>query len=363
MVIAEAGVNHNGSLTTALQMVDVAADAGADAVKFQTANPEELARADAPKARYQEARTDSDRSQLEMLRGLMFRSNREDAYRELRERASKRGISLLSTPFDIESLHFLIQDVGISSIKIGSGDLTYAPLLLAAARSGRNMILSTGMARLEEIEAALGVLAYGYLGSEQPPCIDTFRWAFSDRAAQGLLRQRVTLLHCVTAYPAPAGQTNLKAMTTLREQFGLNVGFSDHALGNAMSIAAAALGAVVIEKHFTLDRSMPGPDHAASLEPDELAQLVSDIRLVESAMGTGAKEPQACERENMAMARRSLVARVPIRRGELLTEENVAVKRPSGGLSPLLYWQMLGTSAVRDFAADEAIEPRTSLLT
>jgi sialic acid synthase SpsE len=336
-------------------MIDVAAESGANAVKFQTAIPEEVVSLHAPKARYQKERTTDDNSQLEMLRNLHFAGSRDDAYLQLAERAFKRGIELLSTPFDLESLGFLVQDVGLKKIKLASGDLTCAPLLLAASQSECDIILSTGMASIEEIEAALGVVAFGALQYRDKPGIEAFRAAYSDQRSRTVLRQRVTLLHCVTAYPTPPEQSNLKAMATLHEHFGVKVGFSDHSLGTAMAIAAVALGATVVEKHFTLDRSLPGPDQSASLEPQELASLIQDIRLVEQGLGTGIKEPQACERENIPVARRSLVARVAIQRGELLTEHNLAVKRPAGGLSPFLYWRLLGTVAENNFAADEAI--------
>ena len=358
--IAEAGVNHNGSLPLALDMIDVAADAGADAVKFQSAIPEEVVSVHAPKARYQIASTGDAGSQLDMVRKLHFGANRTEAHRELAARAAKRNIDLLSTPFDVESLHFLIDDIGLRTIKIASGDLTYSPLLLAAARANCNIILSTGMATLEEIEAALGVIAFGYLNTGNTVGSNGFRAAYSDQRGRTVLRQRVTLLHCVTAYPAPIEQTNLRAMDTLAQSFGMRAGFSDHSLGTTMAIAAVARGAAIVEKHFSLDRSLPGPDHAASLEPKELTALIADIRALERGLGTGVKEPQSCELENIDVARRSLVARRAIRRGEEFSEENLAAKRPTGGVSPMRYWDLIGTDASRDYGTDEAISDLTS---
>lgn len=353
-IIAEAGVNHNGSLDAALKMVDVAAEAGADAVKFQTFVAEEVVSTHAPKARYQEETTGSVESQLEMVRKLDF-ADRDQAHLALLKRAGQRGIEFLSTPFDLKSLAFLTGKLGLRKIKIASGEVTNGPLLLAAARADCDLILSTGMADLGEIKTALGVLAYGSRPLNEKPSAEAFARAYQDDAARAILKKRVSLMHCVTAYPAPANETNLRAIGTLAEMFGLRTGFSDHSLGTSVAIAAAARGAVMLEKHFTLDRNQPGPDHAASLEPSELKSLVNAVREVEGILGSGIKEPQPCERENMPIARRSLVARRPIKAGAVIGEDDLAVKRPAGGLSPMRYWDIVGQRAVKDYDADEPI--------
>ena len=349
MIIAEAGVNHNGSLERALAMVDAAAVAGADLVKFQTFKAEKLASRAAPKADYQNAAVGGGLSQLDMLRDLELDAA---AHGRLIERCAARGIEFLSSPFDPDSLDLLARRLDLPRLKLGSGELTNAPLLLAAGRSGKAVILSTGMATLEEVRAALGALAYGYLGGATPS-----RAAFAEAYdGAGRLGEKVTLLHCTSEYPAPYDEVNLRAMDTLAEAFGLPVGFSDHTQGIAIALAAAARGAVAIEKHFTLDRDLPGPDHRASLEPAELASMVAGIRQVEAALGDGVKAPTPSERKNMNAARKSLVAARPIRRGESFSAENLTVKRPGKGVSPTGYWETIGQAAPRDFAADEVIE-------
>jgi len=352
IVIAEAGVNHNGDPDRALAMVDAAAGSGADFVKFQTFRAADLVTADAPKAAYQTAR-DGAGSQFEMLRRLELS---EAAHHQILARCRARGIGFLSTPFDTASLAFLVGDLGIDRIKIPSGEITNGPLLLAAARTRLPLILSTGMSTLDDVERALAVIAFGLDGQGAPDAA-AFAAAFADPAARRHLAGRVTLLHCTTEYPAPIAETNLRAMATLAERFGLPVGFSDHTAGLSAAIAATALGATVIEKHFTLDRALPGPDHRASLEPDELAALVRGVREAEAALGDGIKAPSASERGNLAVARKSLVAARPIAAGEVLSEETLAVKRPGGGISPLEYWAYLGRPAGRAYAEGERIEP------
>ena len=331
-IIAEAGVNHDGSLEKALALVDVAADAGADAVKFQTFSADRLATATAPKASYQKKSTGAAESQHAMLRRLELSA--ED-HKALIARCAARGIAFLSTPFDTQSLSFLVDDLGLQQIKLGSGELTNGPLLLAAARTGLRIILSTGMGTLEEVAAALGVLAFGYSGSAAPPGVARFKAALADPALHAILAQKVILLHCTTEYPAPLEDVNLRAMETLRKAFAVPVGYSDHTRGFTISLAAAARGAVVIEKHFTLDRTAEGPDHAASIEPQELAEMVRAIRDVQMALGDGAKEPRASERGNIAVARKSIVAARPLAAGETLSGANLAVKRSGGGISPM----------------------------
>lgn len=353
-VIAEAGVNHNGDLETALLLVDAAAKAGADAVKFQTFTADAIAAAAAPKAAYQRAGTADGESQLEMLRRLELPRS---AHHRLAARCREKGIAFLSTPFDLASLDFLVAEMNLSLLKLPSGEIVNGPLLLAAARSGRDVILSTGMSSLDEVQDALGVLAYGYLGRGEPRSRRDFEAAFASEAGRAALTARVTLLQCTTEYPAPADEINLRAMATLARAFGVRVGLSDHSAGIAVALAAAALGASVIEKHFTLDRTLPGPDHQASLEPLELAALVHGVRTVEKALGSPEKMATPSERPNQAVARKSLVALKPIPAGAALTPDNLGIKRPGSGLSPMLYWETLGRRASRDFAAGEMILP------
>lgn len=354
-VIAEAGVNHNGDLDRALALVDAAALAGAHVVKFQTFKADAIASRQAPKARYQTETTDAGESQLDMLRRLELD---EAAHRILLARCAERGIEFLSTPFDFPSLDLLVNGLGLSTLKLPSGEATNAPLLLGAARSGCRLIASTGMCTLDEIADMLGVLAFGMTApADAPPSLAAFRAAFASTEGQAALADRVTLLHCTTEYPAPVAEANLRAMDTLRGRFGLPVGFSDHTPGISVAIAAAALGAVVIEKHFTQDKTLPGPDHRASLEPDELAALVSGVQAAALALGDGAKGPTASESRNMAIARKSLVALAPIRRGETFDPANLGVKRPGNGVSPMQYWDWLGRTAERDFAEGDLIAP------
>jgi len=353
LVIAEAGVNHDGSLDRALEMVDVAADAGADIVKFQTFRADDLASAAAPKAAYQAETTGASESQRDMLRRLELGPA---AHRTLLARCRERGIEFLSTPFDPASLAFLVDDLGVGRLKLGSGELTNAPLLLAAARTGRPVVLSTGMGTLDEVRAALGVLACGYLGGNAAGR-GAFQAAFDSGPGRRALAAKVLLLQCTSAYPTPAADVNLRAMDTLAEAFGLPVGYSDHTTGFAVAIAAVGRGAVAIEKHFTLDRTLPGPDHRASLEPAELAAMISGIREATAALGDGRKEPRTVERGTIPVARKSLVAARPIVRGEPFSEGNLAVKRPGTGRSPFDWWDLLGTPAGRDYVADEEIDP------
>ena len=353
LVIAEAGVNHNGSLELALRLVDVAADAGADVVKFQTFKAEQLATAKAAKAEYQVANTHEAGSQLEMLRRLELAPADHEA---LLARCRERSIRFMSTAFDTESLAFLAT-LDMPAIKIPSGDITCGPLLLQAARLHRPLIVSTGMSTLADIEQALGVIAFGLTQSCEPQGHADFHAAWCSASGRAALREHVTLLHCVTAYPSPPAAVNLRSMDTMASAFGLPIGYSDHTLGIEVSIAAVARGATVIEKHFTLDRNLPGPDHAASLEPAELTQLVRAIRQVEQALGSPLKGPAPEEAGNRPMARRSLVAARPIRRGEAFSADALACKRPGHGVSPMAFWDLLGRPAQRDYALDELIEP------
>ncbi len=328
MIIAEAGVNHNGSLERALRMIDAAASAGADIIKFQSFKTEKLVTADAPKAAYQQTNTGETGSQFGMLKKLELA---EDAHVLLMNYCREKGITFMSTPFDAESAEML-NCLNVEMFKVGSGDLTNLPLLRQLAGYGRPIILSTGMADMDEIEKALEVVING-----------------------GLVKEKIIVLHANTDYPTPYSDVNLTAMLAIKRKFGVTVGYSDHTDGIEVPVAAVALGAQVIEKHFTLDRNLEGPDHKASLEPAELSAMVRSIRNIEIALGNGKKIPSAGERKNMAAARKSIVAACTIYKGELFTEENLTVKRPGTGICPLRWDQIIGTFATRDYRKDELI--------
>lgn len=356
-IIAEAGVNHNGDEQKAFKLVDAAVKAGADAVKFQTFKAENVVTQSASKADYQKKSSEIDESQLSMLKRLELT---HEMHFELIDYCNKAGITFLSTAFDLESLDFLSNKLGLTTLKIPSGEITNGPLLLAHALLGCDLIVSTGMATLGEIEDALGVVAFGLIESAGAsavvqPSREAFQQAYFSSVGQQLLKEKVTLLHCTTEYPAPVQDINLKAMLSMRDVFGLSTGYSDHSEGIAVPIAAAAHGAVLIEKHFTLDKTLPGPDHKASLEPDELSDMVAAIRVVEQVMGSGLKGPMASELGNRVVARKSLVAARSIKKGEILSENNINVKRPGIGISPMEYWGVVGENAKRDYVKDEAI--------
>lgn len=327
LIIAEAGVNHNGSLDLALKMVDEAKRAGADIVKFQTAIPEKVISKYADKAEYQKKTTGNEESQLEMCKRIHLKLSDYDIIKKYCEEV---GIEFLSTPFDLESIDYL-EKLGMRLWKIPSGEITNLPYLIKIAKTGKPVIMSTGMAELNEVEEAVNVLKENGAGE-------------------------ITLLHCTTEYPAPFESVNLRAMNTLREKFGTEAGYSDHTVGFEAAVAAVVLGASVIEKHFTLNHNMEGPDHKASLEPEELEIMVNNIRLIEKAMGDGVKRPAEAEKKNIAIARKSIVAAKDIKKGEIFTEENITVKRPGSGISPMKWFEVLGTEAVRDFGEDELIE-------
>ncbi len=352
-IIAEAGVNHNGSEALAFKLVDAALAAGADVVKFQTFKAKNLVTKSARQADYQIKNTQVVESQYEMLSRLELSY---EAHHKLIAYCNDKGIEFLSTAFDHESLDFLVNDLGLQRLKIPSGEITNAPLVLAHARTGCDLIVSTGMASLSEIEAVLGVIAFGYMTDENSePDVKAFEDAYFSEAGQKVLKEKVTLLHCTTEYPAPFDETNLKVMDTLAGAFGLPVGYSDHTKGIAVSVAAAARGAVVVEKHFTLDKNMEGPDHKASLNPDELKAMVEAIREIELAIGHGRKGPTASEISNKIVARKSLVAATNILKGEAFSPGNLEVKRPGSGMSPYRYWDMMGHVASRDYDAGELI--------
>ena len=352
-IIAEAGVNHNGSPELAKNLVEAAAEAGADAVKFQTFRAEKLASVLAKKAAYQQETTDAGESQVDMLHKLELPL---DAYPELIALCNEKGVDFLSTPFEKDSLRFLVTKCHIPKIKIPSGEITNGPFLLEIARTGLPVILSTGMSTLGEVETALSVLAYGYLRDDVPNGNEDFVRAYGEAQKCGFLREKVSLLHCTTEYPAPFDEVNLAAMDTMKRAFGLPVGYSDHTEGIAIPLAAAARGAEIIEKHFTLDKTLPGPDHKASLAPDELAELVRGIRQIEKAVGNDCKAPTSREWVNLAVVRKSLVAKRVIREGEVFSADNLAVKRPASGMSPMRYWELLGKRASRNYEADELIQ-------
>lgn len=351
-IIAEAGVNHNGDMELARKLVRTGAEAGADAVKFQTFRPENLVTRTAEKAAYQKMTTGKQESQLEMLKKLTLR---DEDYIELEKLCKECGVDFISTPFDSDSLHFLTTALNMPFIKIPSGEVTNAPFLIEIAHSQKPVVLSTGMATLGEIEKALAVLAYGYIKSDFPASYQAAQDVYVSEEGQNILREKVQLLHCTTQYPAPASQANLKAMETMKRAFGLPVGYSDHTKGITIPVAATALGAVIIEKHFTLDKNMPGPDHKASLEPDELQAMVQAIRTVEQAIGSGVKIPAVDEVANINIVRKSLVASVEIAKGEELSLEKLAAKRSGIGVSPMDVWYVLGKKASRAYKVDEKI--------
>lgn len=351
-IIAEAGVNHNGSLDIGLQLIDAAADAGADAVKFQTFHSEALVCKHTQKAEYQTQTTDKEESQFDMLKKLELNEN---DHKTLMAHANHRNIEFLSTPFDTKSLLFLSKELGLSKIKISSGDITNAPFLLEVARLAEKIILSTGMSTLDEIKAALGVLAFGFLMKNEKPDRDSFSRAFLSQEGQECLHERVTLLHCTSEYPAPVAEVNLRSLDTLISAFDLAVGYSDHTEGIHISTAAVARGACVLEKHFTLDRSLPGPDHQASLEPHELRHMVDNIRDIEQAMGDGVKCPTKSELKNRELVRKSLVAACDISAGDIFTADTIASKRPGNNRSPFDYWSICGELATRNYSEDEPL--------
>ncbi|QTH63804.1 N-acetylneuraminate synthase [Psychrosphaera ytuae] len=354
LIIAEAGVNHNGDKQMAFDLIDAAAEAGADVVKFQTFKAHKLVTQHAQQAEYQVANSGKKESQLAMLQALELE---QSLHFELQAAAEANNIEFLSTAFDDDSLDFLVKEVGVKRLKVPSGELTNAPFVLKHAQAGLPLIISTGMATMSDIEQALAVIAFGGLNPKSTPdSIDSCWQAYHSEEGQSFIQQNVTVLHCTTEYPAPPSEINLRVMETFRRSFNTQVGYSDHSAGIAIPIAAAALGAEVIEKHFTLDKTLPGPDHKASLEPSELKQMVDGIRVAEQALGVSVKSVQPSEFKNSFVARKSLVATKPIKVGETFTKENLGVMRPGSGLSPALYWQMLDTVSNIDYQVGDLIE-------
>lgn len=326
-IIAEAGVNHNGSIQIAKMMVDEAKAAGADCIKFQTFVSKNIVSKGAIKAEYQKQHTDANESQLGMLKKLELSF---DEFIELNEYCKKKDIEFLSTAFDLESIDFL-DSLNMKKWKVPSGDITNLPYLIKIARLGKHVILSTGMSTMEDIRKAVSVLKENGSGD-------------------------ITILHCTTEYPTPYNDVNLKAMNAIKTELNIPVGYSDHTKGIEIPIAAVAIGATIIEKHFTLDVNMEGPDHSASIEPYELRKMVSAIRNVENAFGSGEKRPAESEKKNMAIARKSIIAKRNILKGECFTEENLTVKRPGSGISPMKWFEVIGQKAPRNFDEDELIE-------
>lgn len=354
-VIAEVGVNHNGNLDLALRLVDAAADAGADLVKFQTFKSDKLVTQRARKADYQIRNTKTDDSQLAMLKALELDV---EAHHRLVAHCRDRGVAFLSTPFDNDSIDLLTETLGVKLVKVGSGDMTNGPHLLRLARRNLDVILSTGMATMSEVEEALGVLAAGFTGA---PANGRPDFAAALASEQGLARiaDKVTLLHCTSNYPAPTDEINLAVIDTYRAAFPCRIGFSDHSDGIAVPVAAVGRGAVMIEKHLTLDRGMPGPDHLASIEPPAFAEMVRSIREVELAIGSPVKGPTRSEQKTMLAARKSLVAARPIAAGEAFSIDSIAIKRPGDGMAPNDLWTLLGRPASRAYQEDDPlVEPR-----
>lgn len=351
-IIAEAGVNHNGSLDIAIQLVDAAVEAGADAVKFQTFKTENLVTKSARQAKYQEINIGKASSQFEMLKNLELSF---DDFKKLKEYCIKKGIMFLSTPFDLESVDFLIKELHLSLIKIPSGEITNAPYLYKIASNGVDVIISTGMSTIEEIHHSLAFLAYGY-ANKIDLSFEKVKDFYQTEEAKELLKKKIRILHCTTEYPSPFEEINLNVIDQIKKEFHLDVGLSDHSEGILVPIAAIAKGVSIIEKHFTLDKTMQGPDHRASLNPAELKEMVRSIRIIEKTLGEKNKGPTQSEIKNKSVARKSLVAARVIKKGEEFSLENLTIKRPGTGVEPFYYWDYLGKAAKKDYLEDEIIQ-------
>lgn len=351
-IIAEAGVNHNGSFELAIQLIDEAKKAGANAVKFQTFVTENCLSKTISKAAYQVTNTGSG-SQFDMVKKLEL-SFKEHS--QLKAYCDEQYIDYLSTGFDFDSLAFLVDELKLKTLKIASGEVTNAPLVLAHAQSGCDIILSTGMCTLGDIEKALGILAFGFIGDTSiTPSDMAFTQAYFSDEGQALIKKRVTILHCTTEYPAPFDEINLKAINTIKRAFGTKIGYSDHSQGIAVPIMAVAFGVTMIEKHFTLDKTMEGPDHIASLDPSELKDMISGIRQGQSAIGGAFKRPSASELGNLAVVRKVILANHNIKKGEVFSKDNLSIKRGAGMITPTDYWALLGRKSRRDYAHDEPL--------
>lgn len=353
LVIAEAGVNHNGSIDMALEMISVAAKSGADYIKFQTFQPERLVSRHAEKAEYQKHTTDACESQFDMLRKYVLSKKDHEI---LMQECMNQKIAFLSTAFDEESL-YLLCSLGLSLIKIPSGEITNWPLLYEVGKAGVKVIISTGMSSIEEIREALSVFLVGALCKTLTPDKLVMQRCFYSEAGQAYLKKNVILLHCTTQYPTPYSDVNLLAMDLLNEEFGVPVGYSDHTKGVIASLTAVARGAVIIEKHFTLDKNLPGPDHQASLEPPEFVNLVVGIGEICDLLGERKKEMLPSEEKNLRIVRKSIVAKTSIYKGDIFSTENIGVKRPGTGLSPSVIYKIIGNEAKKNYAEDELILP------
>ena len=351
-IIAEAGVNHNGSLKKALELIDVAKLSGADAIKFQTFKATRLANSKVEKAQYQKSTTDENESQLDMLAKLELP---ESWHEELQAVAKKFGIEFLSTAFDELSLQFL-QTLNLPIYKVPSGELTNGPLLWRFAKTKKPLILSTGMATISEVEQGLAIINHALQHDDEPCHLDEVWSCWSNADAREVLKNNVTLLHCTSQYPTPWSEVNLRAMDTLAAAFGLAVGYSDHTMGTVIPIAAVARGATVIEKHITLDRMLPGPDHKASLEVEEFKKMVEDIRALELALGNGIKSPQASEFEIRKIVRQSIIAAQHLPVGKKIEPNDLTTARTGSGLTPTLYWNLLGSIAQKSYEPGEMLE-------
>jgi N-acetylneuraminate synthase len=352
LIIAEAGVNHNGDIAIAKKLIDVAVTAGADIVKFQTFKAKNIVTDFAKQAEYQSENLGKEESQLTMLKKLELKY---DDHFILQNYCREKGIEFLSTAFDSESLTFLTTTLGQGILKIPSGEITNAPFILEHAKEGLDIIMSTGMATLSEIEFALSVLAFGFVSPNNVPTEEGFRNAYGSEAGKKALKKHVTILHCTTEYPAPYCDINLSVIESLKNAFKLPIGYSDHSMGIEVPLAAAAIGAVVIEKHFTLDCDMEGPDHKASLEPKQLEAMVSGIRNIEMALGDGIKSPQPSELKNKIAARKSLVAIKSIAKGDMFCESNIGIMRPGNGMCPSKYWKVLNSQSGRQYLKGDLI--------
>lgn len=352
-IIAEAGVNHNGSLEMAKELVSVAKEAGADAVKFQTFKAENLVTRQAKQAAYQVENLGEATSQFSMLKKLELTY---DEFVELHSFCERQNIEFLSTPFDFESVDFLVDALSMSTVKIPSGELTNAPFLHYIATKRKPIILSTGMATIKEIHDALAFIAYGLAKPEEAVKLEKIYGFYSTQEAKAILKKYVTLLHCTTQYPAPMETINLNAINQMKQVFQLPIGLSDHSEGIHIPLVAVGKGATVIEKHFTLDKTLEGPDHVASLDPNELKAMIKGIRDVEKALGNGIKSPTAVEMQNRIPARKSLVAKKPIQAGEMFTSSNLTVKRPGSGIEPSKYWSYIGKIASKSYDEDGLID-------
>jgi N-acetylneuraminate synthase len=352
-IIAEAGVNHNGSLELAYALVDAAVQSGADAVKFQTFKAEKLVTKVAKQAAYQVENIGEETSQYEMLKKLELSFGEFTA---LKEYCEDKRIEFLSTPFDLESVDFLVDRLGIKTVKIPSGELTNSPFIHYIGTKRKTIILSTGMATMIDIHVALSFIAYGLAYPNKKVDVESVRSFYATSESKEWLKNYVTVLHCTTEYPTPYSDINLRALNQLKEELQINIGISDHSEGIYVPIAAVARGASIIEKHFTISRLLPGPDHQASLEPNELTEMVKAIRDVELSLGDGVKKPTSNELRNQMAARKSLVAAKNIARGEIFTEENLTVKRPGSGIAPSRYWSLIGNTASKNYEEDDLID-------